>query len=100
MHFSTLVTLTLSVFSARVIAENCQEGWKYCGHDLLAIGDYRNNMQQVLVNFDPNYDDRHMLYTLFKCKAGGMLENEITFCDNTCVSMGKGSGKDDFCYES
>ena len=38
MHFSTIVTLALSVFSARVIAENCQQGWKYCGHDLLVNG--------------------------------------------------------------
>ncbi|ATZ55577.1 hypothetical protein BCIN_12g01600 [Botrytis cinerea B05.10] len=100
MHFSTIVTLALSVFSARVIAENCQQGWKYCGHDLLVNGDYHNNIQQALVNAKLPYDDRHMLYTLFECGENGLLVGKATACSSACVSLGKGSGKNDYCYEA
>ncbi|KAF7947536.1 hypothetical protein EAE96_008622 [Botrytis aclada] len=104
MHFSTLVTLTLSVFSARAIGDDCMQGWKYCGTDLLAIGNYQNNIVQALNSAGLPYDTSHVYHTLFECAENGLLKTDKTgpsapqYCgEYRCQLGGMGSGKNDTC---
>ncbi|TGO23483.1 hypothetical protein BPAE_0130g00010 [Botrytis paeoniae] len=96
MHFSTLVTLTLSVFSARAIADNCFKGYKYCGTDLLSVGNYHDNIVQALKSADLPYDDKHIYHTLFPCVEDGLLGKPV-YCEKGCALAASGSHLDDYC---
>ncbi|THV47643.1 hypothetical protein BGAL_0298g00150 [Botrytis galanthina] len=99
MHFSTLVTLTLSVFSAQAIAKDCTIGLDYCGGDLLTIGNYKDTIMQVLQS-TPNLDadDDHTFHGLFTCAEGGWLKN-AKYCDKGCWLAGSDSPNSDKCIE-
>ncbi|TGO40040.1 hypothetical protein BHYA_0043g00270 [Botrytis hyacinthi] len=98
MHFSTLVTLTLSVFSAQAIAKSCTVGLSYCGGDLLTIGNYHDTIMQVLQS-TPNLkaDDDHIFRGLFTCAKDGLLEG-AKYCDKGCWLAGSDSPYSDECY--
>ncbi|TGO15032.1 hypothetical protein BTUL_0045g00420 [Botrytis tulipae] len=98
MHFSTLVTLTLSVFSAQTIAKDCTSGFSYCGGDLLTIGDYKDTIMQVLQSTSGlKADDDHIFRGLFTCAEGGLLGG-AKYCDKGCWLAGSDSPYSDKCY--
>ncbi|KAF7882087.1 hypothetical protein EAF00_011603 [Botryotinia globosa] len=98
MHFSTLVTLTLSVFSAQTIAKNCKSGLDYCGGDLLTIGDYKDTIMQILQSTDGlTADDDHIFGGLFTCAEGGLLKH-AEYCNKGCWLAGSDSPYSDRCY--
>ncbi|KAI9647563.1 hypothetical protein NHQ30_003948 [Ciborinia camelliae] len=98
MQLTTLITLTLSVFSTVTVADNCYEGFKYCGKDLLSVapGKYHDTVVQALISAGMPYDQEHMDNTLFDCGDAGWIEHPV-YCANGCTNAGKGSHNNDFC---
>ncbi|TGO68961.1 hypothetical protein BOTNAR_0017g00240 [Botryotinia narcissicola] len=98
MHFSTLVALTLSVFSAQTIAKDCKSGLAYCGGDLLTIGNYKDTIMQRLQSSGLTADDDHIFHGLFTCAEGGLLKDAV-YCDKGCWLAGSDSPYSDDCYQ-
>ncbi|KAF7910571.1 hypothetical protein BELL_0121g00080 [Botrytis elliptica] len=96
MHFSTLVTLTLSVLSAQAMAKDCTKGFYYCGGDLLTIGSYHDTIMQALSTSHLAPDDDHIFRGLFQCVDGGLL-GEAKYCANGCWLAGSDSPNSDRC---
>ncbi|KAF5872308.1 uncharacterized protein Bfra_005665 [Botrytis fragariae] len=98
MHFSTLVTLTLSVFSARAIADNCYNHFDYCGTSLLGIGNYHDTMVQALHSEGLKYDDDSINRSVFTCVEDGLLASP-RYCEHRCWVAATGSQMNDTCNE-
>ncbi|KAF7903660.1 uncharacterized protein EAF01_006709 [Botrytis porri] len=99
MHFSTVVTLTLSIFSARAIADNCYNHFQYCGTSLLGIGQYHDTMVQALRTANLGYDDESLYHSVFTCVEDGLLISPRYCGLYKCVVAGTGSGGNDTCVD-
>ncbi|KXG53402.1 uncharacterized protein PGRI_004520 [Penicillium griseofulvum] len=78
------------------LADNCTPGIRYCGYNLLAKGDYLEQITEALSGANQPTDSQHVRQSFFVCTGGP--GGEISFqryCDNTCHDGG--SGKNDWC---
>lgn len=128
MQFSSIVATLLSTMAIGTMAspttaqDNCYQGYKYCGSDLLkhgifyssirlwdvwseswiiytndsTTGDYKYTIQQALVSANMPYDDPHVQNTLFLCIADGWISSPV-YCSAGCKTEADGSHKDDSC---
>ncbi|KAJ6783578.1 hypothetical protein PWT90_10200 [Aphanocladium album] len=89
-------TLALSVLAPLALARNCTPGFYYCGHTLLEIGNYHNQITNALVEADKGTNYNWVNFSLFWCT--GAPNGDIDFaqsCNGPCTNAG--NGKNDHC---
>ncbi|KAI1258711.1 hypothetical protein F5Y18DRAFT_433959 [Xylariaceae sp. FL1019] len=64
-----LALCAIVAFTAGLVRSDCEIGTKYCGYNLLTIGqDYLDDMKAALKKDHEPVDDAELLTSLYKCK--------------------------------
>ncbi|OQE39820.1 hypothetical protein PENCOP_c006G06983 [Penicillium coprophilum] len=78
------------------LAANCSPGIRYCGYNLLAKGDYLEQITEALNGANQPTDTEHVRQTFFVCTGGPGGEISLNkFCKQGCHDGGR--GQNDWC---
>ncbi|KAL0936050.1 uncharacterized protein CTRU02_208265 [Colletotrichum truncatum] len=99
VKISIVLSVVAVALSGTAEARSCTKGLRYCGYNLLNIGDYREDIARVLrksKHWSGSSGKQKILIdnSRFICGDNGAI-NYIDFCVGGCVDGG--SGKNDFC---
>ncbi|KAK1948665.1 hypothetical protein LY78DRAFT_664789 [Colletotrichum sublineola] len=75
-------------------ARECTKGLRYCGYNLLKIGDYQSDIRKALVKAKQPRTKVTIEQSRFACGDKGAI-TWVDFCRAGCVDMG--SGQHDIC---
>ncbi|KAJ4153575.1 hypothetical protein LMH87_010058 [Akanthomyces muscarius] len=98
VKINTICLAMMAAAAPLAEARNCNKGLLYCGNTLLAIGNYRAQIDDAVAKAGIRRFKGDDLTTdsLFKCLGGSNGDIEYTnFCRRGCQNGG--SGKNDFC---
>ncbi|KAG5928821.1 hypothetical protein E4U53_002579 [Claviceps sorghi] len=90
-----MVIAALAAVSPLAEAGNCTPGLKYCGHTLLAYGDYSARIYAAL-GHGPYIVDNEEQRTLFTCVGPNGEIQVDKICSRMCFD--KGAGRSDECW--
>ncbi|KAJ7354078.1 hypothetical protein DFH08DRAFT_984327 [Mycena albidolilacea] len=96
MHPTLLVLIAASATS--VMAGGCKVSLNYCGHSLLHIKNYSNQIEAAIKQARTNPD--HMMDTLFHCYRGDDGEISVMKDCGQGQCHDSGAGKSDYCASS
>ncbi|KAG5915956.1 hypothetical protein E4U42_007866 [Claviceps africana] len=93
--FASIVIAALAAVAPLAEAGNCTPGLKYCGHTLLAYGNYESRIYQALGHGPSSWNNEEQR-SLFNCVGpNGEIQLERT-CAKLCIDQGL--GQSDKCW--
>ncbi|KAK2020337.1 hypothetical protein LZ32DRAFT_598025 [Colletotrichum eremochloae] len=96
---SILLSVIAVALSGVAEARNCTKGLRYCGYNLLKVGDYEADIKKALQKANQWTTSKRKLdlrinQSRFVCGDNGVI-NWIEFCNGGCIDGGH--DKHDFC---
>ncbi|KAM5341816.1 hypothetical protein ACJ41O_014847 [Fusarium nematophilum] len=82
VKLANLSLAALAVLAPIAEARNCKKGYNYCGHVLLDIGNYYDQIHDELAASSRPTTSKHINHSLFKCLGGPDGDiNYIKYCN-------------------
>ncbi|KAK3382542.1 hypothetical protein B0T24DRAFT_17556 [Lasiosphaeria ovina] len=99
VNIAILVPALALAFSGLADARDCTKGLRYCGYNLLKIGNYKDTIRHELQrtghwSWEAKKERILTDNSRFVCGDAGAI-NYVDFCSGGCVDGG--SDKNDFC---